>query len=200
MPFATSASSPPGQIKRVMIFIDGQNIACRYKEMKQEGREDIAAGLTAIDDTFIWRPINFEYPNLIRGGRCAWDITRVYYYTYFEVDPSTIKEREGRIKDIRVFTTGLQTLSPVLFRKDKGARAVKGDDIALTVEALHHAYNHNVDVVHIITGDGDYVPVIKEIKHLGVNVFVSAFSKGLNAELKKEADFFFNLDDLFFRS
>ncbi|MBI4090693.1 MAG: NYN domain-containing protein, partial [Candidatus Komeilibacteria bacterium] len=104
----------------------------------------------------------------------------------------------SQIHDTKILENNTSTLTPVIIKKLKDSKSVKGDDIALSVEALHHAYNRNIDIVHLFTGDGDYLPLIQEIKHLGVRVFVSAFNVGLNEKLKLEADHFFDLDTIYF--
>ncbi len=155
-------------------------------------------GIKEIATSFVWGPISLDYPGLVRGGRTAWEMVRAYYYTYFTASDDIISKHTKAIKQVPIGKGYTLKLSPVVFKKNKSDRDVKGDDIALTVEALHHAYNRNVDVIHIFTGDGDYVPLIDEIKHLGITVFVSAFSSGLNDKIEECADMFFNLDDEFF--
>ena len=45
-----------------------------------------------------------------------------------------------------------------------------------------------------MTGDGDYLPLLLEIQRQGKQVFVAAFSAGLNPMLKRRADQFYLLD------
>ena len=42
----------------------------------------------------------------------------------------------------------------------------KGVDIALTKDLLSHAFLDNYDAVVLVAGDGDYVPVVEELKRL----------------------------------
>lgn len=189
----------PGQIKRVMLFIDGKNLAGRFSEMSTRSDLQPKKGIEQIKDTFVWIPLTnktLQYPLHAHGTRHGYDIVRAYYYTYFTDDD--IKGLERKIKSMPIQQPANNTLTPVVFKKLSRQARAKGDDIALAVEALHNSYNHNLDIAHIFTGDGDYIPLIKEIKHLGITVYVSAFSAGLNEDLQLLADKFTSLDEEFF--
>jgi len=181
-----------------MMFIDGKNISLRYQDILKKGGKPFNK-VVAIKDTFVWIPQGSAYPNTMISGHSAYDILRAYYYTYFTDDD--VAGLKSKINNVPVWSGKEQlTLTPVVFKKSKNEHKAKGDDIALTVEALHHAYNHNIDIAHIFTGDGDYLPLIREIKHLGIMVVVSAFSSGLHPDLPIEADYFHQLDSVFFES
>ena len=199
MPITGGGSTVPTQIKKVMSFIDGSNLALRFKALKNGGRRPYP-DVQEIKDTFVWRPLPPQYPALAANTIQAYEVIRAYYYTYFTGDYDKISELEAQIKRMRYHKSGSeQTLSPFIIKKQNSQVSAKGDDIALAVEALHHAYNRNADMVHIFTGDGDYLPLVKEIKHLGIPVIISAFSTGRNEKLYLEADYFLNLDDVYFQ-
>jgi len=60
---------------------------------------------------------------------------------------------------------------------------------------LSHAFFDNYDDAVLVAGDGDYVPLIQEVKRLGKNVFVSFFGDGagLAKEVRLVADRFQDL-------
>ena len=90
-------------------------------------------------------------------------------------------------------------MTPQIIKKSRGSHTNKSaDDIHLVLDALRHTYNNSVDLVHIISGDGDYIPVIKEIMRQGKRVWVSALSSGLNPNIESAVDEFFILDSKFF--
>ena len=70
----------------------------------------------------------------------------------------------------------------------------------MTVDILTHTYQNNLDVVYLQSGDGDYIPLIKEIIRMGKQVYVAAFSSGLNPDLKTIADEFRDLDVVYFEN
>ncbi len=83
---------------------------------------------------------------------------------------------ELKMKDLQVFAGG----------------AKKGDwDVGLTIDAV--SMSSKLDVVILVTGDGDFVPLIKYLQFLGQRVEVIAFDDTTSQKLKDEADEFFDL-------
>ncbi len=85
---------------------------------------------------------------------------------------------EIRIKDLQVFSSG----------------AKKADwDVGLAVDAIKMA--DKLDVAIIISGDGDFVPLIEYLQSLGCQVEVISFGKSSSSKVKEVADEFFDLDN-----
>ena len=61
-------------------------------------------------------------------------------------------------------------------KRTKRQEKSKGIDIQMTVDILVNSHRNNLDTVYIITGDGDFVPVLEEVKRLGKRIYVAAFS------------------------
>lgn len=70
-------------------------------------------------------------------------------------------------------------------------------DITLTRDMLSHAFRDNFDVALRFAGDGDYVPLVEEVKRLGKPVHVCFFQDGLNGKLRLAADHFTDITELF---
>lgn len=51
----------------------------------------------------------------------------------------------------------------------------KGVDVALAVDALSLGLTRSIDVAVLVTGDGDYVPLVRELMKAGVRVLVAYF-------------------------
>ena len=67
-------------------------------------------------------------------------------------------------------------------------------DIALTKDMLSHAFLGNYGVAVLVAGDGDYVPLIGEVKRLGKRVHLVFFEgEGLNPKLKLASDEFLDV-------
>lgn len=64
-------------------------------------------------------------------------------------------------------------------------------DVGLTVDAIKMA--QNLDVVVILSGDGDFLPLVDYLKNLGKRVEIVAFSKSTSSKLKEGADSFFDI-------
>jgi uncharacterized LabA/DUF88 family protein len=50
----------------------------------------------------------------------------------------------------------------------------------------------------LVTGDGDFLPIIKEAIRHGKQVYLAAFSTGLNKKLLNHVDHFIDLDKVYF--
>ena len=85
---------------------------------------------------------------------------------------------EVKAKDLQIFAGG----------------AKKGDwDIGLAMDTIELA--PKLDVIVIVSGDGDYVPLIHHLRRaLGCRIEVIAFGKSGSAMLKEECDLFTDLD------
>ena len=92
----------------------------------------------------------------------------------------------------------VRTLTPQVFWKPK-ERNGKGVDIQMTVDILTNVYQDNLDTVFLLSGVGDYGPVVAESKRMGKQVFVAALSSDLSPALRLSADYFMDLDGYFFK-
>ena len=73
--------------------------------------------------------------------------------------------------------------------------AKKGDwDVGIAMDAVR--LSSKVDSIVLISGDGDFRPVVSYVQSVGCLVEVIAFEKTANNDLMKEADDFINIDEL----
>ena len=85
---------------------------------------------------------------------------------------------EMRIKDLQEFYGG----------------AKKGDwDVGMTVDAVRTA--DIVDTIVIVSGDGDFIPLLEYLKGRGRRVEVMAFGRSASQKLKEAADDFIDLGE-----
>lgn len=64
-------------------------------------------------------------------------------------------------------------------------------DVGMTIDAVRLA--SGLDTIVLVTGDGDFVPLVEYLKNQGRQVEVIAFGKSTSAELKEVADDFVDL-------
>jgi uncharacterized LabA/DUF88 family protein len=183
----------------MMVFIDGENLVARYQAMIDEGWRPGREGVIHEPDLFVWEP------NTVFAGLNV--AIRATYYTYVQGAPDAVMGASERIKALTFrnynqpganFWQLPDRLTPRVFQKTKGRKA-KGVDIQITVDILTHAYQDNCDVIYLMSGDGDYAPVIAEAQRLGKQVFVGAFSSGLSPQLRLMADKFHCIDAYYFQ-
>lgn len=86
---------------------------------------------------------------------------------------------EVKMKDLQIFAGG----------------AKKADwDVGITVDAIK--LSEKLDVVILITGDGDYIPLVNYLQNTkGCLVEIMAFRQTASGKLIEEADDFTNLSD-----
>lgn len=155
-------------IDRVIVFIDGSNL---YHGLKRNVKR------TDIDF--------YKFPLKLCGDQ---KLIRTYYYT------APLKEsfNPQQYKDQQKF---FSTLYQTKFLELKLGKLVprgnthveKGVDIKIAVDMMKYAYLNNYDTAILVTGDGDFAPVIKAVKDMGKHVVHTYFTGASNA-LKTEAD------------
>ena len=59
-------------------------------------------------------------------------------------------------------------------------------DIKIAIDMISLAYENSYDTAILVSGDGDFIPIVKKIKELGKNVEVWAFRYSLANKLKEE--------------
>ncbi len=158
----------PHKDQRVGVFIDIQNL---YHSAK-----NLYGGRVSYDNLL---------KHLVAGRR----LVRALAYVV-KSDPATGEEAffdalhkagiELRTKDIQVFPGGMK----------------KADwDVGLAVDTIRMA--GLVDVIIIVSGDGDFVPLVEYLKWgLGRSVEVAAFGRTTSSRLKESADTFVDLESL----
>jgi len=186
--------NPMPNLGRMMVFVDGENLVFRYQAMIEEGLIP-HTNVEHDKDVFVWNA------RCVRPG--LHHVIRASYYTYATGSEETIINKCENIKSLtfgQYSVAGqpstsqlINNLHPRIFRKIKGKKA-KGVDIQMTVDILSNVYQNNLDTIYLISGDGDYKPVIEEAMRFGKQVFIGALSSGLNKELKYLADKFIDLD------
>lgn len=87
---------------------------------------------------------------------------------------------ELRVKDIQVFSSGMK----------------KADwDVGMAVDAIRMV--DFLDVVILVTGDGDFVPLIEYLRWgKGREVEIAAFSRSANGKIKEVGDEFIAIEDV----
>lgn len=84
---------------------------------------------------------------------------------------------EIKAKDLQIFPGGFK----------------KGDwDVGMAVDAIR--LSDNLDVIVIVSGDGDFRPLVEYLKFKGKIVEVAGFRKSSSSKLIEEADFYHDLE------
>lgn len=168
---------------RMMVFVDGENITMRYQAMLLKGyvpRKEVVHH----PDIFVWTPHTIlpEQHTVLRAT----------YYTYAVGDDVFLNSIRDKLKSLsfnRAYLSRLpNNVYPRVSKKEKKTIKGKGVDIQMTVDILTHVYQNNLETVYLVSGDGDYKPLIETVVRSGKQIYIAAFSDGLNASLKHTAD------------
>jgi uncharacterized LabA/DUF88 family protein len=179
---------------QTIILIDGENLVLRYQNTLQAGRKP-RDSVIHIDDVFVW--------HLKISGRM--DIVRIGYYTTVVGDAKKVEEVKQLISESKYDFSQLNggdaygTLVPYVYKKSRKGTKTKSVDINLTIDALRYAYGESIDQIVLVSGDGDYIPLLREIISRGKMVKAFAFSSGLNKEIKYNVDELLVIDHLYFK-
>jgi uncharacterized LabA/DUF88 family protein len=169
------------QDERVVVFIDGSNL---YMGLRQ------------------------ELPNTrIDMGRfavklCGADrrLVRTYYY-YAPVDqvddPDLYRMQQPFLKALRNIPY-FQVQLGRLERRPTGQYMEKGIDVYLATDMLKYAYKDIYDTAIIVSGDGDFTYVVREVKDLGKHVENASLRSSRSMALSQTCDRFTLLDQAYF--
>ena len=181
-------------------FADGENIVLRYQDMIRDGRMP-DPGVIHVPDILAWHP-RITMHNLS-------DVGRISYYQTIAGDDTKVDEAH-----LKISQTGYQymaiagagrvkgngNLFPRLFKKVSKSTKTKSVDINIAVDFLRQTYSDNYQILLLVSGDSDYVPLLEEAGRQGKQIWVAAFSKGLSKHIRFAADEFFDLDQYFFQT
>lgn len=126
-----------------------------------------------------------NFGNILEQATAGRKLIRAIAYVIKAEAPEEIKffealDKQGfelKMKDLQIFVGG----------------AKKGDwDIGIAIDAISMA--PKLDVVVLVTGDGDFVPLVQFLQFLGQRVEVIAFGDTVSNKLREQADDFFDLD------
>lgn len=149
--------------QRVGIFIDTQNL---YHSARANYKS------------------NVNYSNLVKFGVAGRKLIRAFAYV---IKSDTGEESkffdalsdlgiETRVKDLQVFYSGEK----------------KADwDVGIAMDIVR--LSEKLDAIVLVSGDGDFLEVLKYVKSRGIRAEVMAFKKTSSLKLAEEADTFIDL-------
>lgn len=159
--------------------------------------------VTHSKDRFVWNPAIIR--EVAHGP-----LIRANYYTTFQGAPDELAALEAEISGMKAHLVrgypgavedqlhNATSLVPKVFKKQKRGTKTKSVDINICVDVLTQAYQGAVDDIYIVSGDGDYAPLIEQTMRTGKRVHVAALSDGLSPVMRRISDHFISLDEVMF--
>jgi uncharacterized protein (TIGR00288 family) len=151
--------------QRVAILIDTQNLYHSAKNLYKSKVNFGAVVKTALGNRKLIRAVSYVV-NTESGEESA----------FFEA-----LEKVGieiKTKDLQIFYGG----------------AKKADwDVGMAVDAIKLA--HKVDAIVLVTGDGDFIPLVEYVKSQGCQVEAITFGRSASSKLRETVDDFIDMDE-----
>jgi uncharacterized protein (TIGR00288 family) len=132
-----------------------------------------------------WYNSKVNFKEILKEGVGDRNLTRAFAYVI-----------KADVKDEANFFDALESMGYEIRAKDLqvfyGGHK-KGDwDVGIAMDIVKLA--PKLDAVVIVSGDGDYVPLVEHAQSVGCRVEVIAFGKSASGKLKEAADKFIDLD------
>lgn len=160
--------------ERVQIFIDGSNL---YHGLKSE------CGTTKLD--------YLKFSEILSNGR---KLIRVNFYISTvdsKRDLTTAKQQQRFLEHLRHIP--YITIQKRRLRYKGTQPSEKGLDVLIATDMLTGALRNCYDTAILVSGDGDFVGVLEEIKRAGKQVENATFSSSRSDALINAADLFIEL-------
>ncbi|MFQ5621166.1 MAG: NYN domain-containing protein [Candidatus Nanoarchaeia archaeon] len=160
---------------RVAVYIDGCNFYF---------------GLKSTDPRFTDFKFDFERYAKKAASRYG-KLVKVRYYNASlkkEKNETLFKEQQqffARLRAINEFQVILCKRQKRFDNNGQEYYSVKGDDIHLAIDMLKDAYDDLYDVAILISGDGDFAPVVRYVKNKGKEVENHHFENHISIALMK---------------
>jgi uncharacterized LabA/DUF88 family protein len=188
---------------RWMVFIDGENLTSRGEQLASLEGLSLTRGPFYEPGVFVWMPtvspavIHHVLASQEQDWQWVRELdengTRAHYYTTAVGSEDVRDAHRGALWNLG--------FSPYVFKKEKSTSKTKGVDVTLTKDVLSHAFQDNYDAAFLVAGDGDYVPLVEEVKRRGKIVYVAFFdgnpTLGMSSDLRLASDRFISLNKTF---
>ncbi len=178
--FPTIAKATVGYFsssERVSIYIDGLNFYY---------------GLRTIRNTYT--DFRFDFARFIKKILRRRELIKAYYYNASlkrQIDPLIYKRQRvffSRLRTIENFRVVLCKRQRRVSKEGKEYYTIKGDDIHLAIDMLKDAYENQYDTAILISGDGDFAPLVRQVKQRGKRVENCHFADNVSRALMKACD------------
>ena len=165
----------PTKIKeRVAIFIDGSNLYHSLKNLK-------------IGEIGFQQLVNFLVKDRL--------LINVFYYNA-PLDISVNKKKYWEMQKFFEKIKKLPGFKVILCKRKKYKKeggnfgfVMKGDDVYLAIDVVSGAYENFYDTTIIVSGDEDFVPLIKRAQKLGKKIENAYFIRSSSNALKHSSDY-----------
>jgi uncharacterized LabA/DUF88 family protein len=186
-------------LKRVIALVDGENLVLRYQAMLADGGGKLMASRKNAyrKDVFVWNRDVTKWTDM--------DLRRVSYFSSLVGNDERIEEVEEELGKTPYVCrgagySGTGTIIPRVYKRRQDGKKSRVVDIGITIDFMNALDDPQIDAIFLLSGDGDFLHLVKEARRTSKQVHIGAFSSGLDPSLRRSADQFVNLDSVFFET
>lgn len=161
--------------EKISVYIDGANFVYGLKTLHPK-----------------YSDYHFDFKSFIKKVVGRNQLVKIFYYNASlkqKINPRRFKEQQklfSRLRKIPKCNVILCKRQKRFGKDDEEYYTIKGDDINLALDMLNHAWEDKYDKAILISGDGDFVPLVKYVKSKNKQIEVISFEEITSRNLIKE--------------
>jgi uncharacterized LabA/DUF88 family protein len=115
--------------------------------------------------------------NFIRTKEQGYTHYRVVYASWFQGMFGTRDAEERQLKSDRQLYQDLMHagIEPKFMPMPQSGQNEKGSDVALAIDAMQIGLERKIDIAVLVSGDGDFVPLVRALMEQGIRVMAAYF-------------------------
>ncbi len=162
-------------MERISIYIDGPNFYFGIKSINKR-----------------YSDFHFDFKKFIKNIAKDRKLVKIYYYNASlkqDKNPEIFRKQQLFFNRLRK----IPKLSVILCKRQLRTKldgeefyTIKGDDIHLAIDMLKDAYENKYDTAILISGDGDFAPLVQYVKNKKKKVENYHFKGNVSHNLSKK--------------
>ena len=162
---------------RISVYIDGANFLYGIRSISEK-----------------YSDFKFDFKKYIKKLAGSNTLIDVYHYNASlkqNLNSGLFKQQQKffeRLKKIEKFKVILCRRQRRTSKDGSETYTIKGDDIHLAIDMLKDAYENKFDTAILISGDGDFAPLVRYVRNKGKRVENCHFSNNISLDLLKECN------------
>jgi len=166
--------------KRICIYIDGANFVYGIKTINKR-----------------YSDFMFDFAKIAKEICKGHELVKVKYYNASLKRKLNVNKWErqqklfARLRKLKKFNVILCKRQKRLNKSDEEFYSIKGDDIHLAIDMILDATKNKYDKAILISGDGDFAPLVRAVKSLKKDIEIYTFKKICSSALIKKTKFKF---------
>lgn len=152
-----------------------------------------------------FRPFHGLLENYTRAKEQGYTHYRVVYGAWFQGMFGVAQADERQLKTDRMLYQDLMHagIEPKFMPMPQSGSSEKGADVALAIDAMQVGLGGLIDIAVLVTGDGDFVPLVRALMKQGVRVMAAYFEyeegehrSFINERLLNVCNYSMNVNDM----